>query len=184
MKPEGYGLAGRLAAVSLDSKLTSLIMIGALLLGVLAIAKTPREEEPQIVVPFADVIVGLPGAAPSEVEDRVTRPIERLAMELPGVEYVYSTSLSDMAMVTVRFKVGDDQERSMVKLYDALAGSMDAMPAGATPPLVKARLIDDVPILSLTFWQDSGDEMMLRDIAAAFEDEVRSVPDVSAGRPA
>jgi multidrug efflux pump subunit AcrB len=179
MRTEGYGPAGRLAAISLDSKLMSLLLLGALLLGALAIVKTPREEEPQIVVPFADVIVGLPGASPSEVEDRVTRPVERLASQLSGVEYVYSTSLSDMSMVTVRFKVGDDQERSMVKLYDILARNMDAFPAGATPPLVKARLIDDVPILALTLWQENGDEMLLRDLAAGLEEEVHSIPEVS-----
>ncbi len=179
MKPGGYGIAGRLASMFLDSKITPLLMMAAILLGALAIVQTPREEEPQIVVPFADVMVGLPGASPKEVEDRVTRPTERLLMELPGVEYVYSTSLPDMAMITVRFKVGDDQERSMVKLYDALAGSMDEMPPGATPPLVKARLIDDVPILALTLWQDEGDEMLLRDVAAGLEEEVRAVPDVS-----
>ncbi|HET9232737.1 MAG TPA: efflux RND transporter permease subunit, partial [Candidatus Eisenbacteria bacterium] len=179
MRTEGYGPAGRLAAISLDSKLTSLLLLGALLLGALAILKTPREEEPQIVVPFADVIVALPGASPSEVEDRVTRPIERLAAQLPGVEYVYSTSLADMSMVTVRFKVGDDQERSLIKLYDILSRNMDAFPAGATPPLVKARLIDDVPILALTLWQEDGDETLLRDLAAALEEEVHSIPDVS-----
>jgi multidrug efflux pump subunit AcrB len=179
MKPGGYGVAGRLASMFLDSKITPLLMLASLLLGALAIVQTPREEEPQIVVPFADVMVGLPGASPKEVEDRVTRPMERLLMELPGVKYVYSTSLPDMAMITVRFKVGDDQERSMVKLYDALAGSMDQMPPGATPPLVKARLIDDVPILALTLWKDEGDEMLLRDLAAGLEDEVRAVPNVS-----
>ncbi len=182
MKQEGYGIAGRLASMFLDSKITPLLLIAAMLLGALAVLKTPREEEPQIVVPFADVIVGLPGASPSEVETRVTEPMERLLMELPGVEYVYSTSLPDMAMVTVRFKVGDDQERSMVKLYDALAGSMDSFPPGATPPLVKARLIDDVPILALTLWQDRGDEQLLRDLAAGLESEVRTVPLVSATR--
>jgi multidrug efflux pump subunit AcrB len=179
MRSEGYGLAGRLAALSLDSKLTSLLLLGALLLGGLAILKTPREEEPQIVVPFADVIVGLPGAAPGEVEDRVTRPIEQLAAELPGVEYVYATSFSDMSMVTVRFKVGDDQERSLVKLYDVLARNMDAFPPGATPPLVKARLIDDVPILGLTLWQENGDTSLLRDLAAALDEEIHSIPEVS-----
>ena len=179
MRTEGYGPAGRIAAISLDSKLIPLLLLGALLLGALAILKTPREEEPQIVVPFADVIVGLSGASPSEVEDRVTRPIERLALQLPGVEYVYSTSLADMSVVTVRFRVGDDQERSLVKLYDILGRNMDAFPTGATPPLIKARLIDDVPILGLTLWQEDGDETLLRDLAGAIEEEVHSIPDVS-----
>jgi len=176
---QGYGLAGRLAALFLDSKITPLLMIAALLLGAVAVVNTPREEEPQIIVPFADVMVALPGASASEVEDRVTRPLERILMELPGVEYVYSTSLPDRSMVTVRFKVNDDQERSMVKLYDALSGSMDTFPPGATPPLVKARLIDDVPFLTLSLWQEDGNELMLREIGAALEEEIRSVPGVS-----
>jgi multidrug efflux pump subunit AcrB len=179
MKQEGYGIAGRLAALFLDSKITLLLVIAAMLLGALAVAKTPREEEPQIVVPFADVMVALPGASPAEVESRITRPLERLFLELPGVKYVYSTALNDMAMVTVRFKVGDDQERSMVRLYDALAGGLDAFPPGATPPLVKARLIDDVPMLTLTLSQENGDERLLRELAAALEEEIRSVPEVS-----
>jgi len=179
MRVEGYGLAGRLAAFFLESKITPLLMIAALLLGGMAIWKTPREEEPQIVVPFADVIVGLPGAAPAEVEDRVTRPLERLLMELNGVEYVYSTSLPDMALVTVRFKVGDDQERSLVKLYDRLNGAMDTFPSGATMPVVKTRTIDDVPFLTLTLHEDRGDERMLRDLALSLEEEIRSVPEVS-----
>lgn len=176
----GYGPAGRLASLFIDAKITPLLGIATLLLGALAILETPREEEPQIVVPFADVFVGLPGASPAEVEDRVTRPLERLLMELPGVRYVYATSLPDVSMLTVRFEVGDDQEKSLVNVYDALAGSMDAIPPGATPPLVKARLIDDVPILAVTLWQEDGDERFLRDLAAVLEEEVRSVDDVSA----
>jgi multidrug efflux pump subunit AcrB len=98
------------------------------------------------------------------------------------VEYVYATSLPDAALVTVRFRVGADQERSLVRLYDAMAGSMDRMPPGASSPLVRARLIDDVPFLTLTLWDDGGDERLLRDLAAALEEEVRSVPEVSATR--
>jgi len=179
MKLAGYGVAGRLAQLFLDSKLTPLLIIASLLVGTMAVIQTPREEEPQIVVPFADVMVGLPGADPQQVEDLVVRPLEQILMELPGVEYVYSAAFTDAAMVTVRFRVGDDQERSLVRLYDALAGSMDRFPPGATPPLVKARLIDDVPILALTLWQPSGDEILLREVASVLESELRAVDNVS-----
>ncbi len=182
MKSPGYGIAGGLASAFLDSKIAPLLMIAALLLGVMAVIKTPREEEPQIVVPFADVLVSLPGATPAEVEDRVTRPLERMFLELPGVRHVYATSLPDLALLTVRFRVGEDQERSLVKIYDALAGGLDRMPPGASPPLVKARLIDDVPILNLVLWEEQGDPLLLRDVAAAVEEEIHTVPDVSVTR--
>jgi multidrug efflux pump subunit AcrB len=179
MKTEGYGVAGRLAAFFLESKLTPLLMIAALLLGALAIIKTPREEEPQIVVPFADVMVGLPGADAAEVEDRIVRPLERLLKELPGVEYVYAVAMNDAAMVTVRFQVGWDQERALVNVYDAMSGSMDRFPAGALPPVTKARLIDDVPFLTFTLWSETADPLLMRDLAGALEEEIRTVPEVS-----
>jgi len=179
MKTVGYGLAGRLAGFFLESKLTPLLMIAAMLLGTLAVLKTPREEEPQIVVPFADVMVGLPGAGSAEVEDRIVRPLERLLKELPGVEYVYSVAMNDMAMVTVRFKVGWDQERALVNIYDAMSGGMDQFPPGAMPPVTKARLIDDVPFLTYTLWSETEDPLLLRDLAGALEEEIRTVPEVS-----
>ena len=182
MTSSGYGLAGRVAAFFLDLKITPLLMISALLLGALAIARTPREEEPQIVVPFADVLVALPGAAPDQIEQKVTRPLERLFLEIPGVEYVYATSVPDRALITVRFRVGDDLERSLVKLYDAIAGAGDLLPADASPPLVKARSIDDVPFLTLTLSKETGDGRLLRNLAAVLEEEIRSVPEVSVTR--
>ena len=110
------GLAGRIASASLRSKLTPLLVIASLAMGAFSLVALPREEEPQIVVPMVDVFVSLPGAAPEEVEQRVTRPVERLLWELPGVEYLYSTSSAGQSMVVVRFLVGEDEARALVRL--------------------------------------------------------------------
>ncbi len=175
----GLGPAGKLGQFFINSKLTPLLIIASLILGVFAVTLTAREEEPQIVVPMVDIFVGLPGASPQEVENRVTIPLEKRMWEIPGVEYVYSASMPSMAMVTVRFVVGEDMERSLVKLYDKLAGSMDRAPAGATPPLVKLRSIDDVPVLGLTLWSAEYDHFALRSIAAELGKELARLGDVS-----
>lgn len=112
----GIGPAGRIGHFFIESKLTPLLVIAALAVGAFAVMLTPREEEPQIVVPIVDLFVGLPGASPAEVENRVTIPLEKRMWEIPGVEYVYSVSRPGMAMVTVRFYVGEDHERSLVKV--------------------------------------------------------------------
>ncbi len=175
----GVGPAGRIGQFFIDSKLTPLLVIAALALGVFAVVLTPREEEPQIVVPIMDLFVGLPGAGPQEVENRVTVPLEKLAWSIPGVEYVYSTSMPSVSMITVRFRVGEDMERSLVKLYEKLARSMDRAPEGATPPLVKLRTIDDVPVLGLTLWSHRYDGLGLRRIAAELAREIARLQDVS-----
>jgi len=176
------GPAGRLSRFFIDSKLTPLLVAAALILGMFAVLLTPREEEPQIVVPIVDLFVGLPGASPAEVESRVTIPLERRMWSIPGVEYVYSASLPGVSMVTVRFLVGEDQERSLVKLYDKLASAMDRVPQGATPPLVKTRSIDDVPILALTLWSDRYDSYALRRVAGELEREVSRIDQMSETR--
>jgi multidrug efflux pump subunit AcrB len=176
------GFAGRLARTFIDSKLTQLIVLASLLLGLFAILATPREEEPQIVVPFADVFVEMPGAGIKEVEERLSIPLEKKLREIPGVEYVYSISQPGAALAIVRFHVGEDEERSMVKLHDKLRANLDLIPPGASQPLVKPRSIDDVPILALTLWSERVDSYMLRRIAAQLDDQVKAVPDVSETR--
>ena len=183
------GIAGRIARAFLDSKLTPLVTVASLAVGLLAIAATPREEEPQISVPMIDVIAALPGAGPDEVENRLTRPIEKRMWEIPGVEYVYALATDGMTLVTVRFRVGEDQVRSVAKVHAKLAGAMDAAPPGATPPLVKPHTIDDVPILALTLHSPRYDADALRGMAVLLEDDVRTLPDVAetfliGGRPA
>ena len=178
MKRE-LGLAGKIGAFFIDSKLTPLLVVAALALGLLAISQTPREEEPQIVVPIVDIFVGLPGATPEEVENRVTVPLEKRMWEIPGVEYVYSASRPGASMVTVRFYVGDDQERSLVKVYSKLASGLDQIPPDATPPLVKPRTIDDVPVVAYTLWSERYDAFELRRMAVELKRELATLDDVA-----
>src|SRR5512136_2158351 len=156
------GFAGRVARAFIDSKLTPLIIITSVLLGAVAIIMLPREEEPQIKVPMMDVLVSMPGCSANEVEERATRPMEKLLWEIPGVEYVYSTSRPGESLAIIRFKVGEDVERSLVKLNQKLQSNFDRIPHGVSAPLIKPKSIDDVPILALTFHSSSYDHFMLR----------------------
>ena len=174
------GPAGRFAHAWIDSKLTPLVIVGSLLLGGFAVLKLPREEEPQIIVPMVDVFVQMPGASAREVEERVTKPMEKLLWEIPGVEYIYSTSSPGMSTAIVRFLVGQDEERAIVRLNQKLAANLDLIPPGASQPLVKPRSIDDVPILALTFWSKRYGDFELRRIAAQVDDTIKQTPDVSA----
>jgi multidrug efflux pump subunit AcrB len=178
-KPMKLGPAGKLAKAFIHSKLTPLLLIFSVLLGAFAITKLPREEEPQIIVPMSDVFVQMPGASAKEVEARVTQPLERLLWEIPGVEYVYSTSSPGMASVIVRFKVGEDEERSMVRLTDKLASHADIIPPGASPPLVKPRSIDDVPVLAVTLYGEGARGDQLRKLAAELRERIKQVDGVS-----
>jgi multidrug efflux pump subunit AcrB len=173
------GPAGLLARLFINSKLTPLIIFASILLGIGSTIILPREEEPQIKVPMIDIFVEMPGASPKEVEERVSRPMEKLLLEIPGVEYVYSTSMPQSSLVVVRFKVGEDEEKSIVKLNQKLLANFDIIPQGASQPLVKPRSIDDVPILALTFWSEEYDHYTLRRVAAQAADSVKEIPDVS-----
>ena len=182
------GLAGRLAGAFLHSKLTPLIIVTSLLLGLDAVIALPREEEPQIVVPMIDVFVDLPGASPTEVEQRITRPLERRLWEVPGVEYLYSTSSPGRSMLVVRFLVGQDEERALVRLNQKLAASAGELPPGASAPVVQARSIGDVPVMTLTLWGKGYDDVRLRQMAGQLRDSIKEVPDISevtmiGGRP-
>jgi len=174
------GPAGKFAHAWIDSKLTPLVIAASLLLGGFAVWKLPREEEPQIIVPMVDVFVQMPGASAREVEERVTKPMEKLLWEIPGVEYIYSTSSPGMSTAIVRFLVGQDEERAIVRLNQKLGANLDLIPPGASQPLVKPRSIDDVPILALTFWSKRYGDFELRRIAAQVDDTIKQTPDVSA----
>jgi len=173
------GVAGRIARAFIDSKLTPLIIIASVLLGLFAVLLLPREEEPQIKVPMVDVLVTMPGAGAREVEERVTRPMEKLLWEIPGVEYIYSTSSEGRSLVIVRFKVGEDMEASLVKLNQKLQSNYDKIPHGVSQPLIKAWSIDDVPILALTFHSARYDHLTLRRLVAQVDDAVKQVPQVA-----
>jgi multidrug efflux pump subunit AcrB len=173
------GTAGKIARFFIDSKLTPLVIIASILLGIAAVIALPREEEPQIIVPMIDIFVQMPGAGAKEVEQRITAPMEKLLWEIPGVEYVYTTSSPGMSMAVVRFYVGEDEEKSIVRLQSKLMANYDRIPWAASPPLIKPRYIDDVPILALTFWSEEADHYMLRRVAAEMETVVKRTPEVS-----
>ena len=174
--PQSRGVAGRIAHAFIDSKLTPLVVIVAVLLGLAAIVLLPREEEPQIKVPMVDVMVNMAGFTAKEVEERATRPMEKLLWEIPGVEYIYSTSRDSESLVIVRFKVGSDPQVSLVALTEKLRSNFDRIPHGVAAPLVKPRSIDDVPILTLTFHSVRYDHLTLRRLVAEVDDAVKAVP--------
>ncbi len=173
------GFAGRIAHAFLDSKLTPLVIATSLGLGALALLATPREEEPQIRVPMVDVMVAWPGAEPAEVENRIVAPIERILWGVPGVEHIYSVSRPGMAMVTVRFKVNESNEASLVKVYERQTAMGWIMPQGTISPVVELHSIDDVPFLSLTLWGKGWTSDRLRPLAAELAQELSEVPEAS-----
>ncbi len=179
MSTRKLGFAGRIAHYFINSKLTPLIMVFSILLGAFAVLQTPREEEPQIVVPMMDVFVEMPGSTAQEVEQRVTTPMEKLIWEIPGVEYIYSTTRPGLGMAIVRFKVGEKEEDSIIKLYNKLYSHFDLIPPGASKPIIKPRSIDDVPILALTFWSNRYDSYTLRRVASEVDREIKSIDDIS-----
>ncbi len=173
------GLSGNIAKAFIQSKLTILLMIGFLLIGGYSTMLIPREEEPQIDVPMADIFLRYPGASPKEVEARVSQPLEKIISNIKGVEYVYSTSMKGQAMLIVQFYVGEDIERSLVKLYNELMKNMDKMPTGVMMPLVKTRAIDDVPVLGLTLWSEKYNDYELKQLGQALTNEIKKIPDVA-----
>lgn len=179
--PYRPGLSGRIAALFIDSKLTPLIMLGVLLLGLFAVVGTPREEEPQIVVPMADVWLPFPGASAKVVEEQLTKPFERKLSEIKGVEYVYSISRPGGALIIVRFYVGQPMEQSLVDLYDKLMSNQDLLPSGAGPFLVKPKDVNDVPIVTLTLSSERYGEFELHRLAEQVLEETKKVPGTSAG---
>lgn len=167
----------------LHSKLTVVLVIAALLLGVAAVQLTPREEEPQIVVPMADIIVQVPGAGAQEVEKLITTPLERILWQIDGVEYVYSISRRDASMVTVRFYVGEDREESLIKLHNAIAKNSDLAPGIASGWVIRPVEIDDVPIVALTLYPAAGrddiSDFELRRVAEEVSGRLAEVEDLS-----
>jgi multidrug efflux pump subunit AcrB len=173
------GPAGKVARAFIDSKLTPLFIAASISVGAFSVWKLPREEEPQIKVPMIDVMVGMPGASAREVEERVTKPMEKLLWEIPGVEYIYSTSSPGQSLAIVRFFVGQDEENAIVRLNQKMFANFDLIPPGATRPLIKPRSIDDVPILALTFSSRRYGPFELRRIAAQVHDAIKQTNDVS-----
>jgi len=180
MTTERLGISGRVARLFLDSELTPLLGITALLLGLFAVLVTPREEEPQINVTMANVIVPFPGASAEHVESLVATPMEKVLAEISGVKHIYSVSRPGVAVITVQFEVGEERTDAIVRLYNAIYSNQDWRPPGVgiLQPLVKPKGIDDVPVLSLTLWtkDETRGAHELRQVAHAIEAEIKRVP--------
>jgi multidrug efflux pump subunit AcrB len=178
--PPRLGLSGRIAAAFLRSEITPLLALTGLLLGLFAVLITPREEEPQIDVTFANVFIPYPGAAAAEVESLVTTPAEQIVSEIQGVEHIYSASTPGMATLTVQFKVGEPRTEAIVRLYNAFFSNEDWLPpnAGVGQPLIKPKGIDDVPIAAGTLWSEDPaiTAADLLRIARTVETELQRVP--------
>ena len=173
------GISGKIANFFMNSKLTILLMVALMIIGSYSSLLIPREEEPQINVPMADVMVGYPGASPREVESRVIKPLEKVIANIKGVEHLHSMAMNGQAMIIVQFYVGENSEESYVKLYDELMKHQDMFPQGVTQPMVKTRSIDDVPMLGLTLWSEKYDDFQLRQIAEEVTNEIEKVKDVA-----
>jgi multidrug efflux pump subunit AcrB len=177
---ERLGFSGRIARQFQDNELTPLLALTALMLGLFAIMVTPREEEPQIDVTFANVFVAFPGASSIEVENKIAIPLEQVLSEIEAVEHVYSVSRPGMAVMTIQFEVGEDRTVSLVRLYNAIYSHQDWIPStlGVLPPLVKPKGIDDVPIITATLWTEDPARggLELLKVAHALEAELKRVP--------
>lgn len=172
-------VAGRIAALFIESKLTLLLVIAALALGGLSVTEIPREEEPQIVVPMIDIFTSMPGASAKEVEERISTPLEHILRNNTGVDYIYSTSQPGMSLVTVRFRVGEKEDAAIVQTYKQLDGAADELPPEALHPLVKVRSINDVPMMTLTLSGSGYSVTQLREIADELDQQIKRVSDVA-----
>lgn len=178
-REKNLGIAGKLARYFIDSRLTVLIIIFAFLAGITAFLNTPREENPQIVIPAANIIVTKPGASPDEVEQLIIKPLEAILQGMRGVEHTYGIATDSMGIVTVQFKVGENKEDALVRLYDHVMSNIDRIPPGARQPLIKPIDVDDVPILTISLSSDKVDGGELRRIGARLLEVLRRVDGTS-----
>jgi len=185
---EPRGVVSSIVRLFMTGKASVLLLIFALALGAASILITAREEEPQIVVPLADIFVQVPGASAEEVEKLAATPLERLLWQIDGVEHVYSTSQRDLAVATVRFHVGEDREESLVKLHNIIMMNIDLVPSTVRGWVVKPVEIDDVPIVTLTLYSDRHTDHELRRIGEEVYHRLAEIEDLSrvtivGGRP-
>ena len=178
-KNKPLGLAGTLTKMFINSPITPLLLVASIALGLMGLFLTPRQEDPQISVPIADIFFQFPGASAEQVSSLATDPLERMMSEIPGVRHVYSASERGRGMVTVQFKVGEEMGPSLVKLYDKLMSNQDKIPPGVSQPLVKPKGIDDVPAVSLTLWSNSVDDAHLRQLALQVMQRLKEVPNTA-----
>ena len=174
------GISGAIAKKFLLTEITPLLAIIALLLGFFAVLVTPREEDPQINVTFANIFIPFPGASAEEVENLVSTPAEQVLSEISGIKHIYSTSMPGMSLLTVQYKVGLDRTEALVRLYNKIASNQDWLPQnlGVGQPLIKPKGIDDVPTVTLTLWTEDQKRgaFELTQVAHAIEAELKRVP--------
>ena len=175
------GIAGRTARLFITSPVTPMILMVSLFVGLIGLMFTPRQEDPQISVPMIDLFVQYPGASAEQVASLVTEPLERILMEIPGVRHTYTATERGRAMVTVRFKVGEDMGQSVVKVHDKIQSNMDKIPPDVSPPLVKPVAIDDVPVVTLTLWSKDVDDGALRLLGLDLLQRLGEVKDAGKG---
>ncbi len=180
MRDSRHGFSGRLCRLFVDSEITPLLALTGLLLGLFAVLITPREEEPQINVTFANIYIPFPGASALEVENLVSTPAEQVLSEVSGLEHVYSTSMPGRSILTVQFKVGENRTDAIVRLYDKVLSNLDWLPPnlGVGQPIIKPRGIDDVPIVTATLWtrDDTRGAFELMQVAHTLEAELKRIP--------
>ncbi|MDG6774894.1 efflux RND transporter permease subunit [Thiomicrorhabdus sp. ZW0627] len=172
-------IAGKLAKAFIHSKITMMIMIAITLAGMMAYLITPREYNPQIVVPAANIIVPKGGATPEEVSNMAVKPLEAIMNALPGVDHTFGYATNDFGVVTVQFEVGENQVDSLVKVYNQLMQNMDKMPPDTQQPLIRPINVDDVPILTLAVTSSDLPGVALRDLSLKVVEHLRNVPGVS-----
>ena len=162
---EHLGLAGRTARFFINSPLSPLFFIAMMLMGLMGLIMTPRQEDPQISVPMVDIFVQYSGASAEQVVALAIEPLERIMSEIPGVRHTYTATERGRAMVTVRFLVGQEMGASIVKVHDKLQSNLDKIPPDVSMPLVKPVAVDDVPVVTLTLWSEDVDDGSLRILA-------------------
>ncbi|MCP4043283.1 MAG: efflux RND transporter permease subunit, partial [Gammaproteobacteria bacterium] len=175
------GLAGNIARVFIDSPLSPLLLIASLVIGMLGLYLTPRQEDPEISVPMVDIFFRYPGASSEQVARLATDPLQRIMSEIPGVKHIYTASQREQGMVTVRFRVDEKLGPSIVKVHDKLQSNLDRIPPGVSMPLVKPKGIDDVPVVTLTLWSMEQDDAALRALANDVLQRLKEVPETGHG---
>jgi len=180
-------IAGKLGRAAMHSNLTPIVSILIFLIGLVALSVTPREENPQIDVPAANVIVQMQGASPEEVQNLIVRPMEMVLREMTGVDHTFGTAMDSLGVVTVMFKVGEDKEASLVKLYDRIMHNLNRIPSGASQPLIKPMDVDDVPVSVITLSSNDMDGLALKRLAERVREQLAplkgvSVADIIGGR--
>ncbi|MDJ0807576.1 MAG: efflux RND transporter permease subunit [Gammaproteobacteria bacterium] len=175
------GLAGGFARTFINSPLSPLLLLASLFIGILGLFLTPRQEDPEILVPMIDIFISYPGTSSEQVASLAINPLERMMSEIPGIKHIYSASEHARGIVTVRFEVGEQLGPSIVKVHDKLQSNLDKIPPGVAMPLVKPKGIDDVPVVTVTLWSNELDDADLRSLAADVLQRLKEVPNTGQG---